>query len=1171
MRKYFEIVLFLSITCLFSQTKYELWQQHSGHSDVPVGENDLGKFEDRKRSVLDKGNMVLRLSNAATYGYDRWGLNHEFPKGSIESDGCCTYYWTQSPIVGALINGQPSVAVGVRGSYRDSEEEFEPLPGYDAGYVDAIENIGIAFSDKPESWPSQWPSEVDESRTFYSEIYDFENNLDTIIAFPGIEPELVDGFPNAPCGYGIQADREAYFVVTDNDPHEGNTFESNGGTGPLNVRIDTHVLNYSSYLGNDGLFFIQVMTNVGNETLEDLYFGITGDPDSPEQGSAEWTDDLAMLIEPNDPHLTEKLAYTRPGDDTLLANLAIVWDPDDQSSGFISSNVAWIGLKFLECTHYDNDGNSTSYDVSSFTSFPYTDDATSDADAYHNQLASGIQEVDNITPHPSDLFNKPYSYGPDITWVIAAGPMDVEPGEQVVFTFADFMGVNESDLLNNARLMQQLYNAECKSPTPPAAPKLYAVAGDQTTYLYWDGTESEISIDPLTNMMDFEGYRIYRSTNEGMTWGADITNYDGTSSGIYKPLAIFDLANGISGPHPMDAMGQYVDYDLGNDSGLRYSYTDKNLINGYKYYYSVTAYDYSDETSPALENSKLVENDNTLIVTPQPTPSGFDKQMDKNHLSGYSDAELNVHETGQFIFSSEFNLDHYDGNFILLDTIYKENIHAEFEINGYSSCGEMFSDLNGNGEWDLNEPYEDLDMDGQRDEKIFDPIINKNFWGIDGIVTDSLGIDTIIVLDYEYDISSGNIKYILNDVIPNFSNGQWDIETVNAYSINNSNPLSNIQFGELGFSTHMVLSDTLISEISNTSCESGYDLPDCDGNCFGWSILQYIIGDGWCEDGQLGINLNCSEYNFDFGDCMVEPAFYAECPDQYVIPGQPSILNLRRDLELRFTGDDSYSQFLYFNGDGSISSMMANVPFELWTSINDVFNDSLDNNQLEILVLLNLNGTDTLGIESPLFINDETNGGYYSINRNFHLIPKYVLYDESNLDFDDEIHHFGNIRELIPFDQFSNYGWIFSLDSLSNWTGGEILKLEFTNPFIPGEDKYGFSIGPTDYEVESDKDLDNIRVVPNPFKITSVFQNNIEVKELQFHNLPDVAVIRIYNSAGELVKLIKHEEGSDGFLGPSIESWNLRTYNEQEIAFGVYLYHVQADGFEKTGKFAVIK
>jgi len=66
-------------------------------------------------------------------------------------------------------------------------------------------------------------------------------------------------------------------------------------------------------------------------------------------------------------------------------------------------------------------------------------------------------------------------------------------------------------------------------------------------------------------------------------------------------------------------------------------------------------------------------------------------------------------------------------------------------------------------------------------------------------------------------------------------------------------------------------------------------------------------------------------------------------------------------------------------------------------------------------------------------------------------------------------------------------------------------------------------------------------------------------------------VIRIFNIAGELVKIIQHNPESDGYRGPSTEAWNLRTYNDQEISFGVYLFHVMADGQEKTGKFAVIK
>ena len=58
--------------------------------------------------------------------------------------------------------------------------------------------------------------------------------------------------------------------MTDNDPQEGNTYESNQGVGPLNVRFDVWVLNYSSTFGNDGFIFIQKMTNVGKDTATAL-------------------------------------------------------------------------------------------------------------------------------------------------------------------------------------------------------------------------------------------------------------------------------------------------------------------------------------------------------------------------------------------------------------------------------------------------------------------------------------------------------------------------------------------------------------------------------------------------------------------------------------------------------------------------------------------------------------------------------------------------------------------------------------------------------------------------------------------------------------------------------------------------------------------------------------
>ena len=56
--------------------------------------------------------------------------------------------------------------------------------------------------------------------------------------------------------------------------------------------------------------------------------------------------------------------------------------------------------------------------------------------------------------------------------------------------------------------------------------------------------------------------------------------------------------------------------------------------------------------------------------------------------------------------------------------------------------------------------------------------------------------------------------------------------------------------------------------------------------------------------------------------------------------------------------------------------------------------------------------------------------------------------------------------------------------------------------------------------------------------------------------------------SGYLVETIEHDSGfEDGS-----ESWDLLSKDGLEIAYGVYLYHINAEGIgETTGKFAVIK
>jgi len=51
-----------------------------------------------------------------------------------------------------------------------------------------------------------------------------------------------------------------------------------------------------------------------------------------------------------------------------------------------------------------------------------------------------------------------------------------------------------------------------------------------------------------------------------------------------------------------------------------------------------------------------------------------------------------------------------------------------------------------------------------------------------------------------------------------------------------------------------------------SSCGQGM-VYDCVGNCVNQSLAESWIGDGYCDDGAYGMDLRCSAFNYDAGDC----------------------------------------------------------------------------------------------------------------------------------------------------------------------------------------------------------------------------------------------------------------------------------------------------------------
>ncbi len=186
------------------------------------------------------------------------------------------------------------------------------------------------------------------------------------------------------------------------------------------------------------------------------------------------------------------------------------------------------------------------------------------------------------------------------------------------YAIACLFGNDFDDILRNKRTMQIIYDNDYNFAKPPRKPWLKAIAGDGEVVLQWD-TLAEESLDPLYGK-DFEGYKIYRSTDPTFTEVKTITDAYGNPVN-YEPIAQFDLIDGLTGAHPITTGregGADSDYGLamtmGTDTGLRHSFVDTNLTNGRTYYYAVTSYDKGYDVD--FYSRELVEKENLQPISP---------------------------------------------------------------------------------------------------------------------------------------------------------------------------------------------------------------------------------------------------------------------------------------------------------------------------------------------------------------------------------------------------------------------------------------------------------------------------------------------------------------------------------------------------------------------------
>jgi len=537
----------------------------------------------------------------------------EYPSGSGLSYGTCLGVVVGAPADqpdGAWSGSNPENLAFGDGTMDEGPADFWDEEHF-APYSEFVGGNRALMSDDPEAWPSSWPS-----------------------TYPDIGDALqvgTDGFP----GYGpngeLIAEQESFSVMygwvgTDH-------YNQSTGDPPryLNVQLINRGLAWSGSLYENFIVWVYVVRNMGTAPIHDARMAVHLD--------------LGFM-----PAFLTRNQYDadRHYYDPAL-QLAYGWDDNGSEAspfgGSLSADeIAWGGAVMLEMPGaseqveiYDAshfwEGQTTNSGSGAAPEMYYKFNLTNSNDP-HDSDGDGIDDDFDGDGVPDSQNGGPGYYvgsGADGLQIIGSGAFDLAPGEGDTLIFATVFGKNEDEIKKNAMNARNLYESDWEVVTAPPAPIVSAKPGNRNVKLAWS-TSSEK--DP-----QFEGYKIYRSTDGGVTWGSQtFKDFDGAVH--YIPLAQFDLENDVSGNY--NTLPEYAWFDLGDNSGLPQTtvltaaeadsfphfsagdtvrmFTDRNVVNGLQYQYYVASYDSGNSIIGPLENTQakqLSEANNAIRVIPQ--------------------------------------------------------------------------------------------------------------------------------------------------------------------------------------------------------------------------------------------------------------------------------------------------------------------------------------------------------------------------------------------------------------------------------------------------------------------------------------------------------------------------------------------------------------------------
>ncbi len=219
-------------------------------------------------------------------------------------------------------------------------------------------------------------------------------------------------------------------------------------------------------------------------------------------------------------------------------------------------------------------------------------------------------------PNPFENIQGVRNY--NIGFLFASGPFFLGTAKTERFSLALAFGSDLYQMTKTVQIVQTIYDANYQFATPPPLPTLKAYAGDGFVNLTWDNA-AEDAFDPITNTNDFEGYKIYRSSDESFLDPQVVYDAQGLGPlGPGKALAVFDLNDGILDYSNVSVEG--LQFYFGTDSGVKHTFKDTTVVNGQRYFYAVTSYDRGIELLNVYPSESAISVNQTLrggIILPK--------------------------------------------------------------------------------------------------------------------------------------------------------------------------------------------------------------------------------------------------------------------------------------------------------------------------------------------------------------------------------------------------------------------------------------------------------------------------------------------------------------------------------------------------------------------------